>query len=118
MISCTVLYNLLPSSPSIATATPLNVVARRTAPTSILVSWTAPTPAPVDYEVFYWSIAGGNRYSGGTVTGTSTTVTVQDFSPLTVEVVAFGGMLPTRSNTVSSVVAGKHMARHCVLCST
>ena len=59
--------------------------------------------------MFYWSIAGGNRYNGGTVTGISTTVTVQDFSPLTVEVVAFGGMLPTRSNTVS-VVAGKHMA--------
>ena len=96
----------LPSSPTIATATPLNVIARRTAPTSISVSWTAPTPAPVDYEVFYWSIAGGNRYSGGTVTGTSTTVTVQDFSPLAVLVVAFGGMLPTRSNTVS-VAASK-----------
>ena len=76
---------------SVATATPLNVVARRTVPTSIFVSWTAPTPAPVGYEVFYWRIASSNQHNGGTVTGTSATVPVQDFSPLTVEVVAFGG---------------------------
>ena len=107
MISCAVLYiHFHASSLSVATATPLNVAARRTAPTSILVSWTAPTPAPVGYEVFYWRIASSNQHNGGTVTGTSTTVPVQDFSPLTVEVVAFGGMLPSRSNT-TTVAAGK-----------
>ena len=86
--------------------TPTGVTASRTGYTSVLVSWTAPSPPPAGYEVFYQTTAGvSNRLSGGNTSNTELTLI-----GLTLEVtykifvVAFGGdeapVLPSsHSNT-------------------
>ena len=46
--------------------TPTGVTANRTGYTSVLVSWTAPSPPPAGYEVFYQTTAvNSSRLSGG-----------------------------------------------------
>ena len=56
--------------------TPTGVTASRTGYTSVLVSWTAPSPPPAGYEVFYQTTAGDNtRLSGGNTSNTELTLT-------------------------------------------
>ena len=56
--------------------TPTGVTASRTGYTSVLVSWTAPSPPPAGYEVFYQTSAGDNtRLSGGNTSNTNLTLT-------------------------------------------
>ena len=58
--------------------TPNGVTASRTSYTSVLVSWTAPSPPPAGYEVFYQISPGGNtRLSGGNTSNTELTLTGQ-----------------------------------------
>ena len=51
------------------------VTANRTGWNSILVSWTAPSPEPHGYEVFYETASAGMRLSGGTTSNTELTLT-------------------------------------------
>ena len=56
--------------------TPTGVTASRTGYTSVLVSWTAPSPPPAGYEVFYQTSAGDHtRLSGGNTSKTELTLT-------------------------------------------
>ena len=56
--------------------TPTGVTANRTNYTSVLVSWTAPSPPPAGYEVFYQTTAGdSSRLSGGNTSNTELTLT-------------------------------------------
>ena len=56
--------------------TPTGVTANRTGYTSIMVSWTAPSPPPAGYEVFYQTTAGvSNRLSGENTSNTELTLT-------------------------------------------
>ena len=56
--------------------TPTGVTANRTGYTSVLVSWTAPSPPPAGYEVFYQTSAGdSSRLSGGNTSNTELTLT-------------------------------------------
>ena len=56
--------------------TPTDVTASRTGYTSVLVSWTAPSPPPAGYEVFYQTTAGvSSRLSGGNTSNTNLTLT-------------------------------------------
>ena len=56
--------------------TPTGVTASRTGYTSVLVSWTAPSPPPAGYEVFYQITAGvSSRLSGGNTSNTELTLT-------------------------------------------
>ena len=56
--------------------TPIAVTARRNGYTSVLVSWTAPSPEPAGYEVFYQITAGiSSRVSGGNTSSTELTLT-------------------------------------------
>ena len=54
--------------------TPTGVTASRTGYTSVLVSWTAPSPPPAGYEVFYQT-SDDNRFSGGNTSNTELTLT-------------------------------------------
>ena len=56
--------------------TPTGVTASRTGYTSVLISWTAPSPPPAGYEVFYQTSAGNSsRLSGGNTSNTELTLT-------------------------------------------
>ena len=56
--------------------TPTGVTANRIGYTSVLVSWTAPSPPPAGYEVFYQTTAGvSSRLSGGNTSNTELTLT-------------------------------------------
>ena len=56
--------------------TPTGVTASRTGYTSVLISWTAPSPPPAGYEVFYQTSAGvSSRLSGGNTSNTELTLT-------------------------------------------
>ena len=57
---------------------PTNITASRTGYTSVLVSWSAPSPPPASYvyEVFYQTSAGDHtRLSGGNTSNTELTLT-------------------------------------------
>ena len=70
---CTLLA--LPFVFSVA-GTPTGVTASRTGYTSVLVSWTAPSPPPAGYEVFYQTTAiDSSRLSGGNTSNTNLTLT-------------------------------------------
>ena len=72
-IYCTLLA--LPFLFSVA-GTPTGVTASRTGYTSVLVSWTAPSPPPAGYEVFYQTTAGvSSRCSGGNTSNTELILT-------------------------------------------
>ena len=67
--------SLLVLLPSVA-GTPTGVTATRNGYNSVLVSWTAPSPAPAGYEVFHQTLAGDStRLSVGNTTSTMMTVT-------------------------------------------
>ena len=56
--------------------TPTDVTTCRTGFNSVLVSWTAPSPPPAGYEVFYQTTAGvSSRLSGGNTSNTKWTLT-------------------------------------------
>ena len=56
--------------------TPTDITATRNGYNSVLVSWTAPSPAPAGYEVFHQTLAGDStRLSVGNTTSTMMTVT-------------------------------------------
>ena len=86
--------------------TPTGVNASRTGYISVLVSWTAPSPPPAGYEVFYQTTAGDiSRLSGGNTSNTELTLTGLTLGETYyIFVVAFGEkgapVLPSRhSNT-------------------
>ena len=69
---------LTTSPPPLSVAgTPTAVTANRTGYNSVLVSWTAPSPAPAGYEVFYQTASAGvsSRLSGGNTSNTELTLT-------------------------------------------
>ena len=66
--------SLLVLLPSVA-GTPTGVTATRNGYNSVLVSWTAPSPAPAGYEVFYETTSDATRLSVGNTTSTIMTVT-------------------------------------------
>ena len=93
-------------------ATPVIVSAGMVSSDNIMVSWTAPSPAPDGYEVFYQTAVDGGAVSGGNTSNTSTELTLTGLSTdeeYTIFVVAFGdtNTIPSpRSNTVT-VPAGE-----------
>ena len=67
--------SLLILLPSVA-GTPTDVTAIRSGfYNSVLVSWTAPSPAPAGYEVFHQTTSDADRLSVGNTTSTMMTVT-------------------------------------------
>ena len=66
--------SLLVLLPSVA-GTPTGVTATRNGYNSVLVSWTAPSPAPAGYEVFHQTTSDATRLSVGNTTSTMMTVT-------------------------------------------
>ena len=66
--------SLLVLLPSVA-GTPTGVTATRNGYNSVLVSWTAPSPAPAGYEVFHQTTSDATRLSVGNTTNTMMTVT-------------------------------------------
>ena len=69
--------------------TPTSAMAARTGFSSVSVSWTAPTPAPALYEVFY-QVTGmsSTRLSGGTTSSTELTLTGLTLGSYSIFVVA------------------------------
>ena len=101
-------YNTITSSFILSVAgTPTGVTASRTGYTTILVSWTDPSPPlPAGYEVFYQTSAGdSSRLSGGNTSNTELTLSGLTLGEMYyIFVVAFGKegapVLPSnRSNT-------------------
>ena len=87
--------------------TPTDVTASRTGYTSVLVSWTAPSPPPAGYEVFYQTSAGNSsRLSGGNTSNTELTLTGLTLGEIyAIFVVAFGEEgVPVLSSNHSSKV--------------
>ena len=72
--------------------TPMGIIASRTGYTSVLVSWTAPSPPSAGYEVFYQTSAGvSSRLSGGNTSNTNLTLTGLTLGETySIFVVAFG----------------------------
>ena len=87
-------------------ATPNAVNVIRVGLTSAIVSWTAPSPAPAGYEVFYQAV-GGSTVSGGNTSNTELTLTDLTLGETySIFVVAFGAknspVLPSpHSNTAT-----------------
>ena len=69
LLNCTVHYL------SSVAGTPTGVTATRNGYNSVLVSWTAPSPAPAGYEVFHQTTSEATRLSVGNTTSTTMTVT-------------------------------------------
>ena len=86
-------------------ATPISVSASIVSTDSIKVSWTAPSPAPDGYEVFYQTAVNGITVSGGNTSNTELTMTgLSTLVEYAIFVVAFGdtNTIPSpRSNTVT-----------------
>ena len=84
---------------------PVGVIANRITATAAMVCWTALSPTPDGYEVFYQLADGGDILSGGTSNNTELTLTGLTLGETySIFVVAFGGAnhtLPSpHSNTV------------------
>ena len=89
--------------------TPTAVIANRTGYSSVLVSWTAPSPVPAGYEVFYKTASAGvsSRLSGGTTSNTELTLTGLTMGETySIFVVAFGAdVFPSaHSNTATILI--------------
>ena len=84
-------YRLLLLLLSVA-GTPSGVTASRTGYTSVLVFWSAPSPEPAGYEVFYQITAGvSSRLSAGNISNTELTLTGLTLGETySIFVVAFG----------------------------
>ena len=67
---------LLSSSSHAVAGAPTGVIADRIGYTSVLATWTAPSPPPAGYEVFYQTTAGdSSRLSGGNTSNIELTLT-------------------------------------------
>ena len=75
-----------------AAGAPTGLTAKRSGYTSVLVSWTAQSPPPAGYEVFYQTSAGvSSRLSGGNTSNTELTLTGLTLGETySIFVVAFG----------------------------
>ena len=93
-------------------ATPLSVSASIVSSDNITVIWTAPSPAPDGYEVFYQTAVDGSAVSGGNTSNTSTELTLTGLSTdeeHTIFVVAFGdtNTIPSPHSNTVTVPAGE-----------
>ena len=72
--------------------TPTAVTISKTGYTSVMVSWTAPSPAPAGYEVFYQTTAEvSSQHSGGSTNNTELMLTELTLGETySIFVVAFG----------------------------
>ena len=102
--------SLLVLLPSVA-GTPTAVTANRTGYNSVLVSWTAPSPAPAGYEVFYQAAAAGvsSRLSGGSTSNTELTLTGLTLGETySIFVVAYGAegepILPSAHSNMATIM--------------
>ena len=90
--------------------TPTGVTASRTGYTSVLVSWTAPSPPPAGYEVFYQTTTGvSSRLSGGNTSDTELTLTGLTLEETySIFVVAFGEeeapVLPSSHSNIAMII--------------
>ena len=91
--------------------TPTSAMATRTGFSNVSVSWTAPTPAPALYEVFY-QVTGmsSTRLSGGTTSGTELTLTGLTLGSYSIFVVGSGAdgdlVLPSGHSNTATVMIG------------
>ena len=89
--------------------TPTSVMATRTGFSSVGVSWTAPTPAPAIYEVFY-QVTGMSSTSGGTTSNTELTLTGLSLGSYSIFVVGSGAdgdpVLPSAHSNTAAVMIG------------
>ena len=75
-----------------------------------MVSWTAPSPAPDGYEVFYQTAVDGGAVSGGNTSNTELTLTgLSTKVEYTIFVVAFGdtNTIPSPHSNTVTVPAGE-----------
>ena len=84
-------------------------MATRTGFDSVMVSWTAPSPAPAMYEVFYQLAGSSTRVSGGTSSNIGLTLTGLTLGSYSIFVVGSGAdgdlVLPSvHSNTVTVMI--------------
>ena len=89
--------------------TPTNVAASRSSDTEVTMTWTAPSPVPDGYEVFY-QVDGGDILSAGTTTNTMLNITgVTTTNEISIFVVSFGGTntLPSARSNVAVVPPGE-----------
>ena len=91
-------------------ATPTSVMATRTGFDSVNVSWTAPSPAPTIYEVFYQATGSSTRLSGGTTSNTALTLTGLSLESYSIFVVGSGTdgglILPSAHSNTATVMIG------------
>ena len=86
-------------------------MATRTGFNSVNVSWTAPSPAPAIYEVFY-QVTGksSTRLSGGTTSNTEQTLTGLSLGSYSIFVVGSGAdgdlVLPSVHSNTATVMIG------------
>ena len=81
----------------------------RTGLNSVNVSWTAPSPPPAIYEVFY-QVTGMSSTSGGTTSNTELTLTGLSLASYSIFVVGSGVvgdlMLPSVHSDTATVIIG------------
>ena len=84
-------------------------MATRTGFSSVGVSWTAPTPAPAIYEVFY-QVTGMSSTSGGTTSNTELTLTGLALGSYSIFIVGSGAdgdlVLPSAHSNTATVTIG------------
>ena len=107
------MYRNIPTSDfrlATVAATPISVSAGIVSSDSITVSWTAPSPAPDGYEVFYQTTVNGDAVSGGNTSNTELTLTgLSTDEEYTIFVVAFGdtNTIPSPHSNTVTVPAGE-----------
>ena len=75
-----------------------------------MVSWTAPSPTPDGYEVFYQKTVNGDTVSGGNTSNTELTLSeLATLVEYTIFVVAFGytNTIPSPHSNTVTVPAGE-----------
>ena len=105
------LITVLHFSFNAVSGTPTNVVATRSSDTEVTVTWTAPSPVPDGYEVFY-QVDGGDILSAGNTTNTMLTINSATITKqISYFVVAFGGTntLPSARSNVAVIQPGECM---------
>ena len=89
---------------------PTSVMVTRTSLDSVKVSWTAPSPAPAIYEVFYQLTGSSTRLSGGTANNTELTLSGLSLGSYSIFVVGSGAdgelVLPSVHSNLATVIIG------------
>ena len=84
-------------------------MATRTGFDSVMVSWTAPSPAPAIYEVFY-QVTGMSSTSGGTTNNTALTLNGLSLRSYSIFVVGSGAdgdlVLPSVHSNTATIMIG------------